>query len=232
MLRKAFVLAALLSAGCASARTHDLIASDAVDARASAPSTHAPAEGLGGETSAPIATVPEPEALPSTLPAAVLQDEGLQGDRFTLKLGYYGSTEDELDDGYIGGVAWTHFLNKLFAIELELGYLDMEGEDQGTDIDVWALPIMLNGRLNLPIWILEGYAGAGIGAFYYDAEATGGFEDDGFLYGGNAFLGASLNLAEAIALGLEFKYYITDEIEDADAGLDAYALMLTLGWSR
>jgi methylaspartate ammonia-lyase len=94
---------------------------------------------------------------------------------------------------------------------------------------------MLNGRFNIPIWILEGYAGAGIGTFYYDAEASGAVsaDEDGFLFGGNAFLGASLNIAEALALGLEFKYYVTDDISnDIEAGLDAYALMLTLGWSR
>jgi len=85
-----------------------------------------------------------------------------------------------------------------------------------------------------PVWILDLYAGQGVGTFYYDAEASGAVSasDEGFLLGGNAFLGATINLADRIALGLEGKYYVTDEISDLDAGLDAFALMRTLGFSR
>ena len=35
-----------------------------------------------------------------------------------------------------------------------------------------------------------------------------------------------------MALGLEGKYYITDDIDEFDEGIDAFALMLTLGFSR
>ena len=35
-----------------------------------------------------------------------------------------------------------------------------------------------------------------------------------------------------LALGLEAKYYLSEEIDNTDASLDAYALMLTLGFSR
>jgi hypothetical protein len=32
-------------------------------------------------------------------------------------------------------------------------------------------------------------------------------------------------------LGLEAKYYLTDEISDSGEGLDALAVMLTMAWS-
>src|SRR6185503_21121911 len=125
------------------------------------------------------------------------EGESLHGSRFTLKGGYYGSSEDAIDDGYIVNASWTRFLNKLFAVELEIGYIDADGSDAGVDTDVWSVPIMLNGRLNVPVWILEAYGGLGIGTFYYNAEASGAVndDDDGFLWGGDAFLGASINLA-------------------------------------
>lgn len=233
---------AFLFLGCASARTLDLVEGP----RASAPSADARDLPAAGETDpevsvsssaalAPEAPPVEPDPALSALPTAPADEAGLRENRFTLKAGYYGATEDELDDGYIIGVSWMRFFTKIFALEFELGYLDIEGSDSGIDADVWALPIMVNGRFNLPVWVLDLYAGLGIGTFYYDAEVSGlglSEDDDGFLTAGNAFLGGSFNIADRLALGLEAKYYVTDEVDDADAGLDAYALMLTLGFGR
>ena len=143
----------------------------------------------------------------------------------------YSADADALDDGFILGVSWMRFLSRIFAVEFELGYIDADGEEDDVDAEVWAMPIMINGRASIPIWVLEAYAGLGIGGFYYDAEA-GDVDDDGFLFGGNAFLGAGVNLADAISLGLEAKYYVTEDIDDFDESLDAFALMLTLGFSR
>jgi hypothetical protein len=163
------------------------------------------------------------------------QEESLHGNRFTVKAGYYDSSEDALDDGYIVNLSWTRYMSKLFALEFEAGYFDADGEDGNLDSEVWGIPLMVNGRLNLPIWVIDLYGGVGIGTLYYDAEATLGnqtAEDDGFLWAGNAFLGGTVNLGDAVALGLEAKYYLTDDISEFDEGLDAYAVMLTLGFSR
>jgi hypothetical protein len=127
------------------------------------------------------------------------------------------------------------FFTGLLALELEVGYLDADGEDGGVEVDLYGIPIMVNGRANIPVWILDVYGGLGVGTIYYDAEVSSGglsADDDGFLLGGNIFLGATINLADRIALGLEAKYYETEEIDDADATLEAFAVMLTLGFSR
>ena len=94
---------------------------------------------------------------------------------------------------------------------------------------------MFNGRFNLPISVLEGYASLGFGTFYYNAEADGAVvsvDADGFLWGGDAFIGADFNLRDALALGIELKYYLTDDMSDLGSGLDSYAVLLTLGWNR
>lgn len=262
MLRLASVTATLLLIGCASAAPPEvLVPEEAMASVWSSPSAeshdsvlvepapydrsstgsffHDTSFGESSEIVAefdldarPLPYAPEPNFAP--LVSAPMRDEGLRENRTTLKLGYWGSTEDELDDGYILNASWMRFFTGLFAAELELGYLEVDGDDGGVDSDVWAIPIMLNGRINAPLWILDIYGGAGIGTFYYDAEVK--FQglkadEDGFLLGGNLFLGSSLNLADTLALGLEFKYYLTEDADDFDAGLDAYALMLTLGWS-
>ncbi len=160
--------------------------------------------------------------------------KGLRENRFTIKGGYYGATEDAVDDGYIFNAAATRFLNNWLAVEFEVGYLEAEGDPGLTNTEVWAIPLMVNGRVNVPAWILDIYGGLGIGTFYYDAEATTGSlsaDVDGWLLAGNVFLGASINLADTLALGLEGKYYVTDEISGSSEGLDAFAAMLTLGWS-
>lgn len=253
MLRSASILASFLFVGCASAPTRDLRVDEPLQLRSTSVSTasEAPADAASSGTmssgamshgitplpsaalesasSEPVLSAPAPE------PRLVPEADALHQSRFTIKGGYYSAEDaDELDDGYIFNVSWMRYFTSILAIELEVGYFDADGSDAGLDADVWGAPVMLNGRVNVPIWVLDVYGGLGVGGIYYDAEVSGGAsaEDDGFLMGGNAFLGTSLNLAEAISLGLEAKYYVTEDIDDLDVALDAFALMLTVGFSR
>lgn len=238
MFHQTLLVSSLLLVGCASARTNDLV-HDSYDVRAKAPSFDTDHAGttamLGGEPTQPEAALTEPAPAPFTVSPVLQEGESLHSSRFTIKGGYYSAEDaDELDDGYIFNVSWMRFFSKLLALEFEVGYLDADGEDGGIEADVYGIPIMVNGRANIPVWILDVYGGLGVGTIYYDAEVSGGVsaDDDGFLLGGNIFLGATINLADRIALGLEAKYYETEEIDDVDASLEAFALMLTLGFSR
>jgi hypothetical protein len=245
---------ALFSFGCASVPSGPRL--PAADSEASAPSAKlyvpskaAEAPVVSSAPPADDAQAPADESdvdsrialylatpLPSWADSAAAEDESLRKNRFTLKGGYYTAEDsDELDDGYIINGAWTRFFSRFFAVEVELGYLDVDGEDSGIEADVWGVPLMLNGRANLPITIFDLYAGLGVGTIYYDVEIdtiAGDTSDEGFALGGNAFLGASINLADRFAIGLEAKYYVTEEVDDLDASLDAFALLLTIGFSR
>jgi hypothetical protein len=250
MLRLSMLLVSLACASCASLPSSELIvgATPALQpstglgvgnglARASeAPPSHSAALSSGELEPMPLepstgpAAPADPRAFAASAPAA---EEALRTSRTTLKAGYYSAEgTDALDDGWIVNAAWTRYLSNLFAIELEAGYFDADGEDGAIEAEVWGIPLMVNGLVSIPVWVLEVYGGLGVGGIYFDAEATGGVEDDGFLLGGNAFLGASLSLADAIALGLEGKYYLTEDSDEFDEPLDAFALMLTLGFSR
>ena len=239
MLRIAILVSPLFLVACAAPRTNALLVSDANDVRvvsANAGTVDSLPEARPAPEFTPALAEPELAAEPArgALGSVPQEGESLHGSRFTLKGGYYGSSEDALDDGYIFNLSWMNFMSRIFAVELEIGYLDADGSDAGSNADVWSIPVMLNGRANLPVWILDLYGGLGVGTFYYDAESSGVLtaSDDGFIFGGNAFLGATINVADRIALGLEGKYYISEDIDDFDEGLDAFALMLTLGFSR
>ena len=241
MLRHALlsVLPTLIVLGCASTSTVELLDGGALEPRSSGANLRvepvAPADSAYELVALPATVEPEPLSVATaSAPASFAADESLHESRFTIKGGLWGSEEDALDDGWILNLSWMRFFTRMFALELEAGYLDADGTDNGIKAEVWGLPLMVNGRLNLPVWILDVYGGLGIGAIYFDADTSGAasLSDDGFLLGGNAFLGATINLADSVALGLEGKYYTTEESSDLDAGLDAFALMLTLGFGR
>lgn len=177
-------------------------------------------------------------AMAATLPAPAptyysLEDEGLRESRFTIKGGLYDADDiSELDDGWIATVSWMKFFTSLLALELELGYFTTDGSSGGISADLWGIPIFVNGRVNLPVWVIDLYAGLGLGTIYYDVE-VGANDDDGFIWAGQAFLGGTVNVADSIALGLEAKYYVTDDVSSSiDSNLDAIAVMITLGFAR
>ena len=246
MVRVSMTLVPLLCAACASAPTSELFVDETLAVQPNAPS--AVEASVPADAVYELAVLAPPSTTETALTSSFLtlaaepvvaapaQEESLHSSRFTVKAGLYSAEDaDELDDGFIVNLSWMRWFTKLFAIEFEAGYIDADGEDGGISADVWALPLMVNGRLNLPVWILDVYGGAGVGTFYYDIEVDAGggsADDDGFLLGGNAFLGATMNVGDAVALGLEGKYYVSEDIDDADAALDAFALMLTLGFSR
>jgi len=139
-------------------------------------------------------------------------------------------------DGYIVDVSFMHPTSDVFSTEFDIGYLDASGSDNGVDRDVWSIPVMVNGRLSVPVGQkIELYGGAGLGSFYYEADAkTAGVKVsvDGFLFGGDAFFGGAIHLGQSLSLGLEGKYYVTENTSDLSGSLDAYVVMLTLGFDR
>ena len=184
---------------------------------------------------APVSVVPEPIAgfvlEPTRRTLAPLADES---DTYTvLKAGYFTSDEDSLEDGFIVNAAFGRRFGRLLALELEVGYIDSDGtDDAGFSGDFWGIPVMVNGRIDIEILILTIYGGVGIGGIYFDADASNGIievEDDGFLFAGNAFLGASIGIG-GLSAGLEAKYYVTEDLDGFDESLDALAVMLTLGF--
>src|SRR5262245_56627020 len=115
MLRDALLATPLLLVSCASP-TSGLIVGDATGVATSAPSTEAPPveAPAAPDASADVFTVPALEAEApigsSSVLSTVTQQPPRHHQRFTLKGGYYGSSEDGLDDGYIVVFSQMRFL--------------------------------------------------------------------------------------------------------------------------
>ena len=146
-------------------------------------------------------------------PAPQGEDHRSHTNYATLKGGVYAPSTGIVASGYIINLALGHHFSRLFAVELEVGYLANQASPSSAIRNLWGIPIMANARLSLPVWILEAYGGAGLGTMYYDVEG--------------ALTGADLALADRVTLGLEAKYYMIEDVGALD--LDAIAAFLTLG---
>lgn len=165
--------------------------------------------------------------MPVMTPAPAAEDEDRRGTNYlTAKGGVFYPKESDLDSGYILNLAYGRYFTRFLAVELEGGYL-VPGTDESS-VDLYAVPLMLNARLNLPLWILEAYGGLGGGGTYYNFDSPSS-DSDGWLLTGSAFLGANLVLFDRLTGGLEAKYYVTEEVRNSNDSLGGLAVTLTLG---
>jgi hypothetical protein len=120
---------------------------------------------------------------------------------------------DGLDDGAAVELAFGRKLIPFLSIEGSIGYLSADGNVGSQPLDLWALPLFVNGRFSVPILVFEGFVGAGIGGMFVDYEATGLFSDEDFVFAGNVVLGAEVGLG-GFAAGIEYKYITTEETKN------------------
>ncbi len=131
------------------------------------------------------------------------------------------------------GVLGVHLI-RFLAIEAQSGYLWSEDSTPGSYSQLWAVPIVGNLKLTVPLFIVEPYVGAGGGAFYINTteRRTGVFSDTerDWVGGGNAFAGLNLTLGPLL-IGAEAKYILTEKAKTARgrAELEGLAIMASLG---
>lgn len=182
----------------------------------------------GDSLEALAAAGPAPAAgLTTAVAPMTLGADGDKGSYVTAKLGPLWFIEDleDFDVGLNFEAAFGSRLLSILAVEFQSGYF--WGEDGSVDFS--GVPFLLNAKLILPIFFLEAYAGIGLGGYYVNIDAPGGDEDD-FVFGGNAFLGAGLDVGP-VGVGLEGKYIQTDEFDAPGPGelsFQGFALMAYL----
>jgi hypothetical protein len=231
MRRHALLITPFLLFGCATPNTSPLIVDGAArfSVADALPVDALAAPGADAATGVVPDFAPDFQTPPAAPPPRPRQ-------RFSIKGGYYGASDDGIDDGYIINLSWKRPTSGILSSEIEIGYLDASGSDKGVDRDLWSIPVMANGRFDVPVGQkIELYGGLGLGSFYYDVDAKAAgvkVSNDGFLFGGNAFFGGVIHLGQDLSLGLEGKYYVTDSASDLGGGLDAYVVLLTLGFDR
>lgn len=169
----------------------------------------APAPALAGAAPTAVATAP---AL-------------LGGDGYTkFSLGSFKPTGDidSLDTGYYGQVAFGGDVLPLISLEASIGYAHTTGPGNS---DLSLVPLLVSGRLQVPITIVKVYGGVGIGGAFAKWD-FGPVSDNEFLLAGTAFLGAEVGLGK-LAVGLEYRYLKTDQTKD-DFTIEGQCALLTL----
>jgi opacity protein-like surface antigen len=177
-----------------------------------APDSHSAALSWRSDAAAAgFAPAPAPAEL-TAAPAATAPVPGLIGkDGYTkFSLGIFEPTGDisGLDSGYYAQVAFGGDVIPLISVEASIGYGFAEGPGNS---DLALVPLLVSGRVQIPIALLKLYGGVGVGGAYID-YTTGPISDDEFLLAATAFLGAEVGLGN-LAIGVEYRYLTTDETD-------------------
>jgi outer membrane protein W len=154
---------------------------------------------------------------------------------FVTKLGAYfpqekwdvldvGVFEYSLDTGFNGELAYGHYFNRNWALELGIGYFQTSGDDTSfgakskSSIDVMPLTVAIKGII--PADKFEIYGIGGIGAYFVwaDEKLNGiSFSDEDILFGGFLGAGVNYNITPTAFLGIEGKYLWTDKTSLSDS---------------
>ena len=176
----------------------------------------------------------------------------------TLKVGIYEPETDDLDEfdtGFNGEISIGHYFNPNLAIEFGVGYFETDANEViraygytfPIDFDIDVIPITLTFKGIVPFEQGEIFAGLGVGGYYVDAEldvevlgSSINLEDEDFIFGFHVVLGAQFDITETVFMGVEGKYFLTDdaELEDNYAGipfevegeLDGFTVTANLGF--
>jgi len=182
----------------------------------------------------PIVTEPTPEAIvPATPVISGLRTPppipklGKVGSGYTnFMLGYYNSKVNGAGEGEIFNLRFGRYFTSLISLEGELGFFQTNGIG---DNRLRGLPVMANGRINLPLLMFEVYGGVGLGGIYYDSR-IGGVKSDDWIWAGNAFIGAAFSILDKLQVGIEGKYYQTETApQPLDEKLEGYGVFLYAG---
>jgi opacity protein-like surface antigen len=153
------------------------------------------------------------------------------------KLGIYSPTSNDLNGfstGFNGELAFGHYLNPYFAIELGVGYAQTNGDVTvvypygakypGSE-KIEITPLTASLRLSYPVnrWV-ELYGIGGIGAYFVndhiDISNHGEISDNTTAFGGQLGGGINFNLTTNFFIGAECKYvWTTASLYGADVNL-------------
>lgn len=157
-----------------------------------------------------------------------------------FKGGLYAPSEDfdlggahfDSDDGFALEAAFGHYFLPFLAIEFGGGYFQSEASPATTpgESKLKVVPVLLTGKVLLPLGIVEPYAEIGGGVYVTEFEINGDDTTKGVL-GVHAGGGVNFNLGPNVFIGAEGKYLWAEEsFGGQDIRLDGFFAMGTLGF--
>jgi hypothetical protein len=165
----------------------------------------------------------------AVVPASAGDNDGAY---VVLKGGYFsptsGGTENESMNGntyweLAGGYDFLRF----FGVELGVGYQ----QAQNGEVDVYAVPILLSGKVQFPILFFVPYLKAGGGYYYLNGDSrTGEGSDSTWVLGYQGGGGIDFRLGPLI-LGIEAKYMAVDaSLNMGDVKLEGVITTANIGF--
>jgi len=118
--------------------------------------------------------------------------------------------------------------------EFELGYMDGGRRSGGGDeIDTWAVPLMMNFALAIPIDTVHVYGGMGLGMLFFELPEGSGDPletDDENWVARSVFLGLRVHLGDRFFIGVEGEYFDTRKVGELEGKpFNGYTISATLG---
>lgn len=140
------------------------------------------------------------------------------------------------DTGFNGEIAVGHYFLPIFATELGVGYFESEGvpPTQPGETKLKVVPVLLTGKLLLPVGPVEPYGEFGIGGYITKLDVSGTVGNFSSstkgTFGLHAGVGGNFNVTDTIFLGAEGRYlWAKPSFGGQDINLDGFTVTGNLG---
>ncbi len=148
-----------------------------------------------------------------------------------LKGGYFSPTSGGVQNTSMNGNTYWELAGgvdilRFFGAELGVGYL----QTQNSKMDVYAIPLLLSGKVQFPILFFVPYLKAGVGYYYVNGNSrTGQGSDSTWTLGYQGGGGVDFQLGPLI-LGIEAKYMGVDSsLKMGDVKLEGVVTTANVG---
>ena len=147
------------------------------------------------------------------------------------------STHLQTQTGFDGEIALGHYIAPALAIELGAGYFESKGSPATPpgETKLKVVPVLLTGKLLLPLGGFEPYGEFGIGAYFSSLDVTanqGTFNGSGnTTYGLHAGAGFNIDLSESVFFGVEGRYlWAKPSFGGQDININGFTATADLGF--
>jgi opacity protein-like surface antigen len=127
----------------------------------------------------------------------------------------HGTTDFNLDDGFVVEIAYGRHILPVLALELGAGYFESKGSPAVApgEVKVKVVPVTATAKGLLPLGPVEPYGEFGIGAYFTDGEVSGSSDptlnvsaSTKTSFGLHAGAGVNINITSNLFLGVEGRY--------------------------
>ncbi len=149
---------------------------------------------------------------------------------------YEGDLDEEHNIGFIGEIAYGHYVQPHLVIEGGVGYFH-DGVSNGNDISGNTITLSVKRVFSFNRY--EPFLGGGVGVYFTnyqgvlkEARNRVPVDVDDTVYGGHLLAGINMNFYNNLFFGVEGKYVFTGDADfkGAHVNLDGFAGMVVLGY--